>query len=667
MRLLPSCHEPRGRLHPVIAPWHRPARMPRYEVGHRRDEAFLEIEIDLENRIVRTCRGNHVRTRTKETTHGSEDAARYAYGRQIRNALAGGYKLVGPSQILAAPEPEPIGSALLVDEYFAAGDDRFDAEILRVTAGGKLAALAERWAKDTRPWARRALLAYIDDGCDRPEHRGLVKRLFKHAETCADDELMAHFLVAFDGLGRRLLAPGSRWSADLALRTDPLLAGRLKHRHAPLRTSPHFSRATRTYLARRAYRYFRRLAFRDLPRYGRGMRLALPLYRDERLATPARLLDAWSLVHALYYHSPALAVGAHVCDLAGDSTLAELAPAPQFPDAWRGVFAELYAMLLAARSRTVRAWTIAWLRTHHTAELAALTIAQVTALLTSARDELVALGAELLPKVAGLDALPIATWLELLAIEHEDALAVVCEVVTKHVAPARLTLAQCVALACAPAAPVARLGLQWARGKKLESAEDLRAIAQAGKARVPSVRADAAAWAATAIAAHPQAAPEHLRELCDAPHADAREPALAAISATAAAAAKLATPALWFQLTESPYDDVRRVVVRNAERWRAEAPPATLAHVWSSALLAVHRGSRTKAAVPRAIAERVASHPADARTLLPLLAIALRSVRAPVRAAALAALARAIRGNAELRGVARELVPELVVDEAVSA
>ena len=46
----------------------------------------------------------------------------------------------------------------------------------------KLLTLAERWFWDPRPFARRMLLAYIDDGCDRPNHRPLVKRLFKAAE-----------------------------------------------------------------------------------------------------------------------------------------------------------------------------------------------------------------------------------------------------------------------------------------------------------------------------------------------------------------------------------------------------------------------------------------------------------------------------------------------------
>ncbi len=624
--------------------------MPRYEL--KGGSQFFEVERD--RRVVRTCRGDSSRKRLREKTYDTDDEARFAYGRAIAR-FAAGLALVGPPRHLPFTPAEPAGSMLLVEEYFAAADDRFGAEIVRVTAGGQLAAFAERWASDARPWARRALLAYIDDGCDRPEHKALVKRLFKRVESAADDEAMAHFLVAFDGIGGRVLVP--RY-ADSVLHTDPLIRCRIGKT-----PSTRFSRATRTYLARRAYRYFRGVGFRDVARYGRALRIALPLYRDDRLDTPARFLDAWGLLHALYHRSPVLRTGTHAFDLARNTKLADLAPAPHFPAAWLGVFDELYAALLAARSQAVRAWLLAWLRAHYAPQLAALSIAQVIALVTSPHEEVQRIGAELLPKLAGLDALPITTWLELLAIERADIVGAVCEIVPRHVTPARVSLAQCVALACASAAPVARLGLEWARAKKLTTADDLRAVAALGKARVAAVRDEAATWAARAIAAHPSAQPEHLRDLCDAPHADVRGHALATVATTD----KLATPALWYALTESPYDDVRAVVVRNAERWKAEAAPATLAHVWSSALLAVHRGSRTKAGVPRAIAERIAAHPGDARALLPLLALALRSVRPPERATALAALARAIHTKPELRELAHELIPELSVGAEVTA
>ncbi|MGE3546986.1 MAG: hypothetical protein AB7L28_23870, partial [Kofleriaceae bacterium] len=79
------------------------------------------------------------------------------------------------------------------------------------------------------------------------------------------------------------------------------------------------------------------------------------------------------------------------------------------------------------------------------------------------------------------------------------------------------------------------------------------------------------------------------------------------------------------------------------------------------------RGSATTRRVPRQIADRIVSHRDEAEELLPILRIALRSVRPAERAAALGALARAMRENDQLRVLATRLVPELVVSEQVSS
>ena len=630
--------------------------MPRYEAN--RGSWFFEIERD--GCVVRTCKGDREKSRRKETTYATEDDARLKYARTLKHNTWD-LQAVGRSRVLESMErPEPVGSTVLVQEYFDTADDRFLDEVLRLRAGAMLAALAERWYADTRPWARRMLLAYILRGCDLPDHKGLVKRLYKRAEAAADDEVIARFMVAFDEMGRRLFVTLYEGS-DPDLRANPEIATR--HDEADPR-SRRFSHATRMYLVRRAYRYFRRIGHRDVSRYVKGVLAALPHYRDEALVTPAKLLDAWGLMQSLYGASEALDRDPRGLVLAADSSLGDLAPAPRWPDAWKAAehFEAMASVMAAANSRTVRAWMVRWLRAHHAERLAQLPYAQVKRLLLSPHDEVQILGGELFAKLTGLESVTIVEWLELLAIENLDVVTVVASVVEKHVSPNRLTLEQCIALACAKTAPVARLGLAWAKAKKTDREEDLRAITKITRAGVASVRAEGTRWATSVVTAHPAATPEHLRDLCDAPHADAREHALAAVEQTP----KLATPTLWFALTESPYPDVRDVVIDNAKKWREEAPPKTLRHVWSSAMLAVHRGSSAKRRVPRQIAERIATHPTEAEELLPILRVALRSVRPPERATALAALARALRDNVELRGLAARLIPELTTTELIS-
>jgi hypothetical protein len=551
-------------------------------------------------------------------------------------------------------------SSLLLDELYEAGDDRFVGEVLSSTAGKKLKALAPRWYGDKRPFARGALLAYLDDGCDRPHHRPLVKALFKLAEKAGDDEAMAHFLVAFDRFLRRRLKAEYAW--DPATRThattqvlanDPAVPAKVGSRDT---RAPRFSRKTRLYLARRAFRYFRVMARESTERYGRAIRAALALYQDAHLEKPEQLLDAWGLVHALYWGSPVLARDPRGVRVAPGRSLAELAPAPFAPDAWRGVFEEILDLVGKARSRTVRAFAIAILKRDYPDDLRALTLGRVRALLRSPHDEVQAFAAEILKNTRGTHHLSVEGWLELLRIDNPLAIPLLCELVEKAVSPDRLSLAQCVELACAKAAPVAELGLGWAKKKKIADEAALTAALGVTRAGVATVREQGTAWVAGILGASAFAKAEHVRDLVDARFAEPRAAGLALIENDARF--KDST-VLWGALAESPYDDVRAFLVKHLGERAASFGAETLRHVWATSLLAVHRGGRAKRGALDQIAERIAKRPAEAESLLPLLGVALRSVRAPERRTAIAAVARAALREPALRGAIARVLPEL--------
>ena len=94
-------------------------------------------------------------------------------------------------------------SSLFLKEYFSTGDDRFLDALYDFHSPKALARIADKWKTDPRPWARRQVLSYLERPLDTPGHEPIVKRLFKHFETQADDEIMAAFMVAFDRLVRR--------------------------------------------------------------------------------------------------------------------------------------------------------------------------------------------------------------------------------------------------------------------------------------------------------------------------------------------------------------------------------------------------------------------------------------------------------------------------------
>jgi hypothetical protein len=550
-------------------------------------------------------------------------------------------------------------STVLLYERFEAGDLRFLDELFTLTAQGKLLAFAGRWLADPRPFARQALFRYIDDGCDRPGHRVVVKALFKRLEAEADDEAMGHFLVAFDRLLHRRL----RWRGKRAYSKDnaaPVLAGPPDvPRSAVPGAEPErarFSMRTRMYLCRRAFRYFRRIGRSDIARYGRAIRGALALYDDADLQKPEQLLDAWGLLNTLYWGSPVINRNENMARLAPGRALAELEPAPIYPEAWQGVFEEIFTMLERAGSRIVRVFAISLLRRDYASDLSGLPVRRLLGMLMSPHDELQTFASELIGSAEGLPGLTVAEWLDLLRIDNPVALLFLSDLVKKHVTPGRLSLEQCVELANARPAPVAELGLAWAKMKSIQSEAAIREVVRLKVAEVPRVREEAVAWVTQILERSPYARAEHLRDLVDAKHADVRREALAAMRKTLRY--KESTE-LWGALFESPYEDVRSFLIAHLTARQRAYAPETLRHLWVTALLAVHRGSRDKKAVIDQIAGRIIEKPAEAEALLPLLGVALRSVREPERRAALAALARAAFEQPALRTAISAKLPEL--------
>ena len=126
---------------------------------------------------------------------------------------------------------------------------------------------------------------------------------------------------------------------------------------------------------------------------------------------------------------------------------------------------------------------------------------------------------------------------------------------------------------------------------------------------------------------------------------------------------------LWRRLGESPHDDVRlflvseleaRVAGRDFDRIASLAlDGATLRLLWASVLLNIHRGSRAKPKVVRQIVRAIRRRAEDAESLLPLLAVALRSARGPERRAGLAAVAELVERRSQAAAQVNVAFPEL--------
>ena len=571
------------------------------------------------------------------------------------------------------------GQMLLAEEYFASENALFTETLRGVSQPKALAALADRWKKDPRPWARQQILAYLALPLNCPGHQPVVKRLFKHAEAAGDDELMAAFLVAFDRQVRRELRSRSRWDSQsrsshqeetLVTPRDVLSAKETfsavnpatgERMTVPVRTPRNgklFKYRTRYYLRRRAWRYFRRLGHRRPEAYVPAIARALVAYADADLQRGENMLDSWGLMHACFGEHDAVEFGATHIKLKDGRGLGELSAAPRFLEAWKKPETApiLFSLVWQGRSRLVRTWAMQLFQREHAGY--PVSVDDLLRLLDHDDAEVQQFGAKLLESSAGLGALPVAAWLRLLMAHNEEALQRICDAFGKNVAADRLSFAECLELACAQPAPVARLGQSILQARAIATPAERESLRVLADARCAAVAGELASWALGILGRSEHYSADQVIRFFDSLRVEVRA---AAWSWLVADSPGMDDAMLWSRLVETPYDDLRLKVVDYLER-RVKLPGTEaerLQSVWRSVLLGVHRGGRQKAKAVRQIAQAIVEDPARGETLLPVLAVAVRSVRGPEARAGLAAVVSAVEARPQLVEAVRRHLPEL--------
>lgn len=602
------------------------------------------------------------------------------------------------------------GSFALAEELFARGDAAFVAELRRVHDAERLANFAARWLADARPIARNFLHEYLGLPLNAYRHEGLVKRLFKGAEKKNDDEIMGWFLVAFDRSMRRQRKPvarfkqgnfTSRGEAEAQVRvwraegyeneqinsySGRFYAYATKREEvivAPANTMPRppesawkknqtlhdayrqrlekrcilFTPATRRYLRRRAWRWFRKFGKTDLARYRAGALKYLKLYRDEDVDSDIHLLDNWGLVHTLFGESPALVRPARGWEFAEGKSLADLTPAPRFADAWRGSRDALWDLLLAGRCRTVRQWAMQLLHAWHDEWLKRQPVEALLRLTDHADPDVAALGFELLEGHADLASVPVEAWLTRLDADDLEKLQRLSSLLERRLDPARVSLRESVKLALHRSLPVARLGFTLLQKRAAATESDLPELLPLVQAGSASVRPQIVGWLRETLMRSGTLRSEWLLEFLDSKHADVR-----AVGWNWLQESPLKDePTLWHRLLESPYDDIRGPLIAALTDRVRGAEPDAVRMLWATVLLNIKRGGRYKPGVVSQIAERLASVPLEANRLLPLLAIAVRSLRGPEFRAGLSGVVQLYDSKEELRPAIARQFPELVV------
>ncbi|MDB5310562.1 MAG: hypothetical protein JWO38_4764 [Gemmataceae bacterium] len=563
---------------------------------------------------------------------------------------------------------------------FRTGSPEFVEAVRTVTEAKGLAAFAETWYTDTRIEARRFLNAYLERPFNAVRHEPLVKRLFKFADNTGDDATMARFLVGFDRSVRRRMSTRRRYDyrarsweespviatpPDTALpRDDRFLSGPWfqQNRDKFVAGRVLFSVPTRNYLRRRAWRYFRRLGRKYPDRYIPAVSVALKLYTDADVPDGLGLLDNWGLVHVLFHHSPTLEARPTGWRVAANGSLARLQPDPMFRKLWLRSPEPIFDLLTQARCRPVRLWAIQMLKRHFPDRLAKLTVEELLAWLESPVSELNDLAVELLEKVSGLDKIPVERWLKLTGSARPEVLDRLCALVAQLVKPEQVSFSDAVRLAMARPIPLAKLGQALLTPKHPTSDDEVRAVFGLREAEAEPLRDGLVKWACDVLGRQPGFKPEWVLEFLDNRHEDVREQGWTWLQ-TDERARESAT--VWQRLLESPYDNVRLRLVAMLEDRAKERDgldsfsPGLVQFLWASVLLNIHRGGRAKPFVVRQIMDRLGRKPDEAADLLPIVAVALRSVRGPEFRAGLAGLAGFVTRYPQHRPLVERGFPEL--------
>lgn len=544
---------------------------------------------------------------------------------------------------------------LLAEEYFDSCDDRFVEELRAVTDAEPLGSFAARWMNDPRPIARQFLRDYLLLPLNSPRHEALVKRLFKLAEKAHDDELMGLFLRAFDVSIRRRkrtrqifnVVTRQYWTSETILPPQsgiPKNLRRYLNSHRQLRL---FSVLTRRYLTRRSWRYFRQLGAKDPVRYVKAATHALLNYSDADTPDGLALIDNWGLMHILFHHTDVLISKPSGWQLPMKESLANLTPAPAFPDAWRAAPDQLWLLVRKAPARSVQQWALRLLNQDHKDFLNQQPLADFVALTSHKDDSLARFAAELLSRCTQLTSLTSEQWFLMLEQCNPAALETLCQVLSNELDPQSLPLTQRITLACSRPESVAEIGLNWLRATSISEPNDCAELGRLAGAECEALRPQLLEWLKSAFASvkaepalgspsvdGPAIIASTIMELLDSRFPDVRQFGWAWFESTRVACQDVR---IWQKLLESPYDDIRFGIIRMLEQQpapdrldagtRGQLSKELMRSLWATVLLNVRRGSKQKPIVLQQISDRMQKHPNEAPELLPLLAVALRSIR----------------------------------------
>ena len=586
------------------------------------------------------------------------------------------------------PKNEP--SKILLEEYFQAEDQRFVGLLKEFNSPKYLASFVAKWTADQRSWAREKVVEYLCGDLNLPGHEVVFKRLYKHFLAANDHETLGAFMAAIDRLVRRTRGSSfhynwqtrESWSTEF-IRAKPnktiqaqtnrtaeyknYLGKTVTYPLPDLRNKPAnmlFSHRTRNYLRRSIWRHFRFLSYRDPAAYVAAIGKALAHYHDRDLQEGINILDNWSLMHACYFHHDAICFTTLHTNLVEGKSLGDLTPKPYQPDAWKTEAAAefLVRLLIDANSTLVRVWAIELFKDQHAESLKKIELGLLIELLSSPDPNLQQFASEVFEQHPALPTLNVEQWLVLLEDSDPNLLPVICDAMRKHVSEDRLTNEQILTLAIARQVPVAVFGFELLQQRDQSRPFSAEELAQLADAQCMTQTVHSTPWALQKICDQGGYEADQVIEFFDSLLRPTRNAAMNWLRNHDVPGYN--DPKLWARLIESPFDDVKIELVNLLEQRESSgdsglASAREMTPVWVSVILGVHRGSRAKPKAINQLSHEIQSKPERADDLLPVLAVALRSIRPPEMRNALAAIAGLANDSPEMKSKIENHFPEL--------
>lgn len=557
---------------------------------------------------------------------------------------------------------------LVIEENFAAADDCFVASFRDNNSPKYLASFVETWLGDRRPWSRQQLLVYLNLPWNPLGHEVVYKRIFKHFYSQNDHQMMGVLMHQLDRLVRR--GRVKRWHYDHKTRqawtTERLFAAPNKVNRwqygRKAKQNRLFSHRTRNYLRRAAWRYFRVLSRQQPETYVHQIAQALIRYKDRDFHDGENILDNWSLMHACFYHHEAIQFTASHTNLVAGGALDHLSPAPYQPEAWESEAAmvALLELLVEANSTFVRIWALELLLQNFKDEIGKISLLKLVRMMALPDVRLQNFAAEAFESHPDLPTMSVEQWLELLDVAGVGQLPRICEAMKEHVALERLGNDQLIFLACAKQVPVAMLGFDFALTRDANRPFTTRELSRFAACQCAQRSPAICTFALTRIGQqNEEKLPEQVIGFFDSLLKPTRVAAMKWLSEPDSPGYHRAK--LWAMLVETPFDDVKlpMVALLHHRTEHAEGETNRWAPVWVAVILGVNRGGRTKPKALDLLAAAIIREPESAGELLPVTALAIRSIRNTEMRSGLASLAKILQARPELAGEVQQTIPEL--------